>query len=388
MRDLRSISHSMKTISKVVFVSNFFNHHQKPFSDAMFSQLGEGYLFVETAAMSQARKSLGWGMKQYPEYVVPSLLLKNDIKKYENIIFGADAVIFGSAPYELIKRRIRANKLTFRYSERPLKKGLELWRYPDRFVRWRWQWPQNRNVYLLCASAYAAEDFAKFGMFRNRAFKWGYFPQTYHYDDVDALIGEKRRNSLVWVARYIDWKHPEIAVKIGKRLKSAGYDFEINMIGNGQLMEATARAVQAAGLEQQIHILGAMKPEEVRAHMEKAQIHIFTSDRNEGWGAVLNESMNSACVPVANRNIGSVPFLIEDGKNGYLYSNIDELYEKVKYLLDHPAERLEMARNAYDTIVKEWNAEVAAGKFMDLAGHLLDNKRICNNKEEGILQKI
>ena len=377
----------MKTMNKVVFVSNFFNHHQKPFSDAMFSQLGAGYLFLETSVMGQEQINLGWEMNQYPEYVVPSFLVQNDVKKYENIIFEADAVIFGSAPYELVKRRIRANKLTFRYSERPLKKGLQIWRYPDRFVRWRWQWPQNKNVYLLCASAYAAEDFAKFGMFRNRAFKWGYFPQTYHYEDIDALIEKKTKNSLVWVARYIDWKHPEIGVEIGKRLKNDGYDFEINMIGNGQLMEATEQAIRAAGLEQQVHILGAMKPEEVRAHMEKAQIHIFTSDRNEGWGAVLNESMNSACVPVANREIGAAPFLIENGKNGYLYSDIDELYEKVKYMLDHPQERMEMAKCAYDTIVKEWNAEVAAERFLELANNCLAEKGNTQVFEKGVCSK-
>ena len=176
-------------------------------------------------------------------------------------------------------------------------------------------------------------------------------------------------------------------MEIGKRLKKDGYDFEINMIGNGQLMEATAQAVRSEGLEREIRILGAMKPEEVRAHMEKAQIHIFTSDRNEGWGAVLNESMNSACVPVANREIGSAPFLIENGKNGYLYSDIDELYEKVKYLLDNPQERMEMARCAYNTIVKEWNAEVAAERFRELANNCIEGTQNTSGHEKGVCSK-
>jgi glycosyltransferase involved in cell wall biosynthesis len=146
------------------------------------------------------------------------------------------------------------------------------------------------------------------------------------------------------------------------------------MIGNGPMLTQTMATVIREGLEKEIHVLGAMSPEEVRTHMEQAQIHIFTSDRNEGWGAVLNESMNSCCVPVANRAIGSAPYLIEDGKNGFLYNTVDELYDKVKYLLDHDAQRNQMAENAYHTITDEWNAENAARKFVGMCEKMLSGE--------------
>ncbi len=47
-------------------------------------------------------------------------------------------------------------------------------------------------------------------------------------------------------------------------------------------------------------MLGAMSPDKVRAYMERADVFLFTSDFNEGWGAVLNESMNSGCAVVAS----------------------------------------------------------------------------------------
>lgn len=31
---------------KIVFLSNYFNHHQKPFSDAMVTLIGEDYIFI------------------------------------------------------------------------------------------------------------------------------------------------------------------------------------------------------------------------------------------------------------------------------------------------------------------------------------------------------
>lgn len=372
----------MKKNLSVVFLSNYFNHHQKPFSDAMFALLGERYHFIETSYMPDEQQQLGWGGIAYPGYVIrPEQAFSPET---QTLIDSADVVIIGSAPNRLVWKRIWAGKLTFRYSERPLKEGLQLWKYPYRFLKWHLLNPPGKSVYMLCASAYTASDYAKFGLFRNRCFKWGYFPKAYRYEDLTHLIGNKKPHSLVWVARYIDWKHPEIAVELAKRLKRDGYHFTVSMIGNGPMLNQITASVVRAELENEVHILGAMTPEEVRTHMESGQIHIFTSDRNEGWGAVLNESMNSGCVPVANRAIGSAPYLIEDGKNGFLYDTMDELYEKVRFLLDHQEKRTQMAHAAYRTITDEWNAENAANQFVDLTLQFLEGNKKPILRYEGI----
>lgn len=363
----------MKKIETLIFVSNFFNHHQKPISDAFFSQLGEGYLFIETHEMSAERKKLGWGMENYPSYVISRSDFYENRAFYENLINQADIVIHGSAPNFLIKQRLKNNKTTVKYSERPLKKGFELWKYPYRFLRWRMFGFANKQHYLLCASAYTARDYSKFFLFKNRCFKWGYFPQTYRYENITHLISDKDRGSIIWAARFLQWKHPETVIKLGKRLKQEGYHFRIHMIGNGILWNDVAEMVRQEDLENEIHLLGAMTPEKVREYMEKTEIHVFTSDRNEGWGAVLNESMNSACVPVANIAIGSAPYLIENENNGFLYISEEDLYQKVKFLLDHRDVRSQMAEAAYRTIVSEWNAENASRQFLMLAEHLVNN---------------
>ena len=45
----------------ITFVSNYFNHHQKPFSDACYRALGEGYRFIQTEPMEEERVAMGWG---------------------------------------------------------------------------------------------------------------------------------------------------------------------------------------------------------------------------------------------------------------------------------------------------------------------------------------
>ena len=371
----------------VLFLSNYFNHHQKPFCDAMFRLLGESYYFVETEPMDDERKSLGWGGITYPSYVIrPEEAFTPETGA---LIDSADVVIIGSASNSLVKNRIRKNKLVFRYSERPFKKKPTPWRYLPRLILWNLRTPFWKSVRMLCASAYTASDYAKMGLYLGKCYKWGYFPETKRYEDVDDLITAKQPGSILWVARFIDWKHPEIPLEIARRLKQEGYKFTLNMIGNGELLEATRKQVEDLGLSDCVHLPGSMSPEDVRRYMEQSQVFLFTSDRNEGWGAVLNESMNSACAVVASRAIGSVPFLVEDGVNGDIYEdgNTDDLYRRVKALLDDPARRVQKSKNAYTTITEEWNAEVAAERFVALAGSMLNGGKK-DLFETGVCSKV
>lgn len=389
MNDLRSMSSFMKKLKKVVFVSNFFNHHQKPFSDAMYVNLGDGYRFIETEPMSEERKRMGWEVEGLPAYVISSEQFKASPEGAIALIDQADIVIFGSAPEHLLVSRKKAKKIIFRYSERPLKKGFEVWKYPFRVVKWFLINPPFKPVYMLGASAYTASDYSKFGQYIGKCYKWGYFPQMKRYD-IDVLINNKQENSILWVARFIDWKHPEVALEVAKRLKSDGYKFKLRMIGIGALESKMRAFIKDNDLFDCVEMLGVMNPEQVREHMEKSEIFLFTSDRNEGWGAVLNESMNSACAVVANQAIGSVPFLIKDGENGYTYKDgdIDVLFNRVKLLLCDADNRKHIALNAYATIINEWNAENAAEKLIALGEAILNGNKKAMLYDDGVCSKV
>ena len=357
---------------KVVFLSNFFNHHQKPFSDEMFSLLGNNYVFISTDEIPEERKKLGY-REITAEYAIS---IKHNKEQCERIIKDADIVILGSAPYDLIKERIKEGKIVFKYSERPFKKGIEPLKYLPRLFKWRKEYPQNKKVYLLCASAYTSSDYSKLGLFKNRALKWGYFPQTIKYDNLNEIIKTKKKNSILWCGRLIDWKHPESCIFVAKKLLEDGYDFQLNIIGMGDLKEEIKQRILENGLEKHVKFLGPMSPEQVREQMEKSEIYLFTSNRQEGWGAVLNEAMNSACAVVSSHAIGSVPFLVQDGKNGLIFKSedFDDLYKKVKYLLDNEEKKELISRSAYDTIINEWTSKVAAQRLLRVAENLLNGK--------------
>ena len=148
----------------------------------------------------------------------------------------------------------------------------------------------------------------------------------------------------------------------------------MNIIGNGEMEQQLMQMIKEYQVEDCVKMLGSMTPDKVRKHMEQADIYLFTSDFNEGWGAVLNESMNSGCSVVASHAIGSVPFLIDNGENGLIYenNNEDDLLKKIEYLLNNPAVRKKMGIRAYETMQQTWNAEVAATRLIELSNDLIE----------------
>lgn len=374
---------------RAVFVSNYLNHHQLLLSKAMI-QIGMEYYFIATTPIPQNRLKLGYeDMNHSYKFVVCSYENEENRKKALELCFDADVVIFGSAPEIYLKERLKKGKLTFRYSERIYKKKKPLYLMPLVALKRFWQCGRHKNMYLLCASAYTSYDFSKTGTFLNKAYKWGYFPEVKKYDNLDKLIGSKKKSTLLWAGRLIDWKHSESAIEVAKRLKEDGINFQLNIIGSGNMEQKLKELIKNYDLEDSVDMLGSMPPEKVREYMEESEIFLFTSDRQEGWGAVLNESMNSGCAVVASHIIGSVPFLINDGENGFIYrdGDIDDLYNKVKFLLENSEKRAEMCRKAYETLINEWNAENAADKFIKLTNEMLNAKKRPNTFTDGVCSK-
>ena len=319
------------------------------------------------------------------------------VRAYENreyydeamlIANSYDVVIWGNAPAIFMNQRICNNKLIFRYSERIFKSGYIRLLSPKWFRKKCLQHIKlrNKNVYMLCASAYTAQDMSLIHAYKNKMFKWGYFPEIINYSDIRGLINKKIKNEILWVARLIPYKHPEIAILLANYLKKQGVDFHINIIGNGELKEYIHKRINSEGLENCVSMLGAMSPESVREYMEKASVFIFTSDRNEGWGAVLNEAMNSGCAIVASDAIGSVPFLLKNGCNGMIYHDgrTRQLCQKVEWLLTHDDQRMEMGVMAYDSLINNWNAQLAASRLIEIASELIAGKNVMDTYPDGV----
>ena len=364
----------------VTFFTNFINHHQVHVADEMYRHLGDDYTFVATEEIPQSFKNSG-----YPDYSNRPYLLKAylDENRAEamRLATESDIIILGSAPEIYIKERLKLNKLTFRYNERWFKKNYRrlfkfsaLKNYYRRHTRYR-----NNELYMLCASAYTASDVAKVFAYPNKCFKWGYFTEVENFD-FDEVFAQKQSPivRMMWCARFIDWKHPELAVELAAKLKNSGYQVIIDMFGGGELFEQTKTLANNLDVEDMVIFRGNVPNSQILEEMRQHDIFLFTSDRNEGWGAVLNEAMSNGCTAVAANEIGAVPFLIKHKENGLIFKSksIDSLYENVKYLLDNPQERYNMSKSAYETMRNDWSPKHATERLLQLMEGLLNGKPV------------
>lgn len=354
----------------VTFISNYINHHQIPFSDALYELLGEEYHFIQTEPMEEERLAMGWSREG--EALPYVLQFDEQEEECRRLIAESDVLLAGwSSRDELVQERMSRDKLTVRISERIYREGQ--WKFVSpkgllhkyrEHIRFR-----NKKAYLLCAGAYVASDFALIGAYPGKKYRWGYFPECRYYEKgyPEAFKNQEQAVNIVWAARFIPLKHPEYMLRLAKSLKENPVcDFQIHMVGSGELEEQMKALAAEYDVEDVITFYGFRKPEEVRGIMEKCHIHVFTSNHLEGWGAVVNEAMNSGCVPVGNVQAGAIPYLLKQNENGIIYPKdcFDKMEEAVRYLLRNPKEREAMGAAAYQTITKQWNAREAARRLL------------------------
>lgn len=358
---------------RISFVSNYFNHHQLPISDAFFELTDGQYRFFATQHVPQERIALGWDMGQLPGYVfeAPNGHLSKEDSSW---LMTSDILLFGSAPERLLKSYLSGGGLAYRYSERPLKDGDVFHKRIPRWVRWHINNPMRSRLYLLSAGAYAASDYSRYGLFRERSYKWGYFPPLENHEDVELLFDCKKPASLLWCGRFIEWKHPDLAIDIAASLKEAGYVFDLTMIGAGPMEADLHKKVENLSLEACVHIVSPCSNAEIRQAMNKTQVFLFTSDRKEGWGAVLNEAMGGMCAVVASGLAGSTSYLVQDGLNGIVCTSLDaECYAAhVARLLDDAVLRKSLSLAAHQTIMNTWNARIASRRLLELSHCILN----------------
>ena len=358
------------------FVSNYINHHQMPLCEALRRELGDDFTFIQTMPMEEERVAMGWGVdvRQLP-YVQ---CLYQDEYACRRTIAESDVVLFGwSQREDIAAERLASGRVTMRVSERLYREGQ--WKaVSPRGLAAKYQEHikyRRKNVCMLCAGAYTASDFHLIGAYPGKLFRWGYFTRlrTYSEEQFNTMKVQDGRLHIVWAGRFIPLKHPEYVVRLAGTLRDKGCPFFIHMLGDGELEPQIRQDVDQAGLAESFRFYGYTEPEQVRDVMEQCHIHLFTSNHLEGWGAVVNEGMNSGWVEVVNEQVGAAPYLIRHGENGLVYPK--DRYGKMEALVldlfENWETRRRMGRAAYETIRDVWNAEYAAKELLRFAEGLL-----------------
>lgn len=369
----------------ITYFGNYLNHHSLGISDAFYNAIGDGFHFVATLPVDPAQLKGGGDYSHQRRYCLPVGDTPSLITQANMLAVSSDVCLFGgdSLHYAVLRAKKNPKGLSFEVGERCLKRGVINILSP-RLIQWWWSYFrffEKSNFYYLCSSAFAAQDLNFLGAYKDRCFKWGYFTKV--DEDFDVVASKLDASTseitpLMWCARFLKWKHPELPVQLAARLKAKGYRFTIDMFGGGEEFENTKKLISRLGVEDCVKLRGNLPNEDILNEMRKHDIFLFTSDRNEGWGAVANEAMSNGCALVASDEIGSTPFLIQNGVTGLSFKsrNVDDFTKKVKMLIDNPEFLTEIRRNSCSIMQSVWNPSNAVDCLLNLIDDLSLGKEL------------
>lgn len=364
---------------KLVYYSPVLNHHQASLADEFYKIFGKNYAFVETRKCMDKKG----GTEDYStrSYLVRSWESKKIYQEAMSLALNAEVCVFSgyeALPFE--KARMKKGLLSFDMGERMLKRGwfnLLSPRILKMVIAYHLGGWGKKAIYKLCIGGFVASDQYKLKTFKGKCYKWGYFTNVMGLKNKRLKVKQLDDSvSLMWCARFIDWKHPELAVKLAKKLKSDGYNFKLNMYGDGQMKSIIQKCIDNFGLTDYVYLKGNLPNEQIQEAMSNHDIFLFLSDEKEGWGVVANEAMTNKCCLVISDMIGSVPYLVKDSYNGMVFKSrsLDSLYKQVKYLIDHPSEITIMAERGYQDIVNLWSPKQAAANFLTLVKDIQNDR--------------
>jgi len=103
-----------------------------------------------------------------------------------------------------------------------------------------------------------------------------------------------------------------------------------------------------------VEVVGKLNPDQLEKYYEKAQVFVMPS-LFEPWGNVWIEAMTYQ-LPCIGTNVGSIPYIIEDGKTGFIVKpkNPKEIAERLIYLFENPHMMEQFGREGFLKAVKNF----------------------------------
>jgi trehalose synthase len=155
---------------------------------------------------------------------------------------------------------------------------------------------------------------------------------------------------VVQVSRFDRWKDPEGVIAAFK-LAREQVDSTLVLVGNVAADDPEGQEVFESLLEHKddrIHILTVEDSALVNALQRHAAVVLQKSLR-EGFGLTVAEAMWKGAAVIGG-DCGGIRHQIEDGKNGFLVSTVEEAARRMVQLLKDPRQRAEIGARAKETV--------------------------------------
>jgi glycosyltransferase involved in cell wall biosynthesis len=187
----------------------------------------------------------------------------------------------------------------------------------------------------------------------------------------------KTSKSLLFVGRFAEKKGLIYLINAMPIVLDKHPDARLTIVGHGPLENAIKRHIAELGLQDSIHIAGAVENTKLPAFYQTSQIVVFPSivadsGDTEGFGLVMVEAMGCGCAVIAS-DLPAVHDSVVDGRTGLLapQKNSHALAHKIMYLLDNPEQCKTLALQSRDYVFERYDWTTTAQKYIDIFNNSL-----------------
>lgn len=185
---------------------------------------------------------------------------------------------------------------------------------------------------------------------------------------------DKRKFTICMVGRLNKQKRYDRALKVACQLKLDGYDFELWILGVGELEDILKERVIEYGLEKNVIFLGFVK--NPYKYMRVADVYLSTSEA-EGYPLVICEALSLGLPVVATDITGTREILGGmDSSFGLIVSEeLDDIYHGLKLMMDSS-----MIREKYHKKALERRIVFRVSEVMNKIYSLIDESNNNNSR--------
>lgn len=192
---------------------------------------------------------------------------------------------------------------------------------------------------------------------------------TWHSESSDAV---RIAPLFVFVGRLVDWKALDIAIRALARVLTA----ELDVVGDGPMLEAWKSLAQQLGVSQRVHFVGRETQSQYAARLHQS-VGLLLPSLYESGGAVVLEAMATAKPVIATRWGGPVDYL--DSSCGILVDPqsyealVAGFAEAMHKLIDHPEMAKEMGAAGRKRAVRDFDWQRRIDQMIGIYGSAVDN---------------
>lgn len=202
----------------------------------------------------------------------------------------------------------------------------------------------------------------------NDNFRLNYPKECVIYNGIDErfFVNQKEKNenlkNIIYVGRLSKVKGVDILINAIENVRKDNININLDIVGDGQERQSLENMVLEKKMTPNVRFLG--RQNNVINFLDQADIFVYPSICEEGFGIAVVEAMSRGCIPVVS-NKGGLKEIITNNQDGFILEELTAkcLYRKILDITNLPKEEIiKIRKNAFEK-AKKFNINITIEKI-------------------------